>query len=99
MRWSLPYGVWTCRDGREIIYDRRYRPIAQRLPGQPPSLVRDHWVTDISSRHWLYDDATPEAEKLRRAKQILTDWGLIIGQVIEHVGRRPLNSKATPGTP
>jgi hypothetical protein len=32
-RRSLPYGMWTCANGRELLFNRSYRPIWQRLRG------------------------------------------------------------------
>jgi hypothetical protein len=33
---DLPYGKWTCPDGREVLFNRFYEPIWQRHPEQPP---------------------------------------------------------------
>jgi hypothetical protein len=30
----LPYGIWICADGREVLFNRAYSPIWQRSPGQ-----------------------------------------------------------------
>ena len=31
-RWNdLPYGMWTCADGREVLFNRFYEPIMQAL--------------------------------------------------------------------
>jgi len=32
-RW-LPYGMWTCADGRQVLFNRGYRAIWERLPGR-----------------------------------------------------------------
>ena len=29
-RLSLPYGLWTCDDGKEILFNREYQPIWER---------------------------------------------------------------------
>lgn len=34
IRSGLPYGMWTCRDGREVLFSRGYRPMWQRMPGE-----------------------------------------------------------------
>ena len=31
---SLPYGIWTCADGREILFNRDYKPIWSRMNGR-----------------------------------------------------------------
>jgi hypothetical protein len=30
---DMAYGKWTCEDGRQVLYNRRYQPIWQRYPG------------------------------------------------------------------
>jgi hypothetical protein len=32
-RRALPYGMWTCADGREVLFNRSYQPLWQRRPG------------------------------------------------------------------
>lgn len=86
-RWNLPYGIWRCKDERQILYDRRYRPIAERSRHGHVTLIDDQWVYDIAEHRWFYDDATPEREKLKRAKRALEDWG-ILDEAIEHVRDR-----------
>jgi hypothetical protein len=31
----LPYGKWTCEDGREVLFNRHYEPIWESRPGEP----------------------------------------------------------------
>lgn len=77
LRWRLPYGKWKCEDGRTVIFDRVYDPIAQKYPGQPASFLNpERWIYDITDQTWLYDDATPEYLKDRRAREQLRDWGI-----------------------
>jgi hypothetical protein len=74
-RWQLPYGEWICRDGREVLYDRKYCPVVQRYRGQPPTLADPtEWVYGIVGQKWIYDDGTPN--KLRRAQDKLDEWGV-----------------------
>src|SRR4051812_34435506 len=38
LRWpftALPFGKWTCADGREVLYNRDYVALWQRRPGEP----------------------------------------------------------------
>jgi hypothetical protein len=38
-------GMWTCADGRQVLFNRYYRPIYERHPGQRGRPVdRDEWV-------------------------------------------------------
>src|ERR1019366_697539 len=34
LRYRMPFGKWTCADGREVLFNRNYKPIWQRYPGQ-----------------------------------------------------------------
>ena len=34
-----PYGAYVCADGRQVLYDRHYKPIWQRRPGQPATVA------------------------------------------------------------
>jgi hypothetical protein len=69
---NLPYGRWTCADGRVVLFNRFYEPIYQRSPGAP---LRDtdpaEWV-HYTQQEWFYDDADPEPAKRRKAKAALT---------------------------
>jgi len=43
-RWhELPYGMWTCADGRQVLFNRFYEPILQR-----PRAARPKWPTPKS---------------------------------------------------
>jgi hypothetical protein len=76
-RWRLPYGRWRCGDGREVLFDRHYSPIASRRPGEEPELCDPgERVKDIAGRDWFYRDRTPERIKLWRAVGALREWGL-----------------------
>lgn len=59
IRWfTLPYGVWTCPDGREVLFNRCYEPIRQRYPGQPPTEADPkEWVPWVHQA-WFYRDGT-----------------------------------------
>jgi hypothetical protein len=75
-RKESPYGRWTCADGREVLYDRWYRPICQRYPGRLPTQADpEEWVDNIVDHHWFYNDGTPEAKKRRVALAVLQEWG------------------------
>lgn len=54
-RVKLPYGCWTCADGREVLFNRGYQPIWQRHDGVvtecPP-----HWVEQIVRTCHFYND-------------------------------------------
>jgi hypothetical protein len=31
----MPYGIWHCADGLEVLFNRYYHPLLQRYPGKP----------------------------------------------------------------
>jgi hypothetical protein len=41
-KYAAPYGKWTCADGREVLFNRLYWPILQRIPRQPHVHVPTH---------------------------------------------------------
>jgi hypothetical protein len=72
MRRETPYGIWTCADGREVLFDRDYQPIWSRYPGQPAERANpDEWINWVDQR-WFYFDgnkpwATGDASSRRAA--------------------------------
>lgn len=56
-RTELPYGLWTCADGREVLFNRHYQPIWQRHQGHVMPAMRGEWVKFVSQR-WFYNDST-----------------------------------------
>jgi hypothetical protein len=78
IRWRLPYGCWTCADGREVLYNRDYRPVCERWPGQKPQMANPKaWVHNIVREEWFYHDGTPETQKMKVAKEKLSEWGML----------------------
>jgi hypothetical protein len=77
IRRHLPYGMWTCADGREVLFAREYQPICERLPDQPPRLIDNRPRVPWVNQQWFYNDATPPAEKLRIATAKIEEWGLL----------------------
>ena len=83
----MPYGRWTAEDGREILFNRDYSPIWQRLPGQAPEPADPkEWVKGILTQDWFYSDKHREPAKRNRAKAALIAWGLPV----------PTNADAKP---
>ncbi len=58
LRSTLPYGMWTCADGREILFNRNYQPIWQRIDGVFTAADRDEWVPWVE-QSWFFDDTDP----------------------------------------
>jgi hypothetical protein len=81
MRSVLPYGMWTCADGREVLFNRRYRPIWQRRPGQSTTAADENeWVPWVHQRWFYADGASPWLNKvtLKRCADVLAAWGVQI---------------------
>lgn len=59
IRWCLlPYGKWKCEDGREVLFNRRYRPIWQKTSDSVVSVADpDEWVSFMATEHF-YNDGT-----------------------------------------
>lgn len=66
-RWNeLPYGLWRCANGREVLFNRRYQPIYERYDGITVPALRDEWVR-FTAQYWFYDDGTiPTRLRLER---------------------------------
>jgi hypothetical protein len=73
----LPYGKWTCEDGSEVLFNRKYEPIFCRRPnGTITEDDRERWVDGWTDEAHFYNDGTPEPVKWRIGCSILQDWGL-----------------------
>ena len=95
IRWCMPYGLWRTADHREILFDRRYKPLVERRPDRGPELASpDEWIEDIVHQEWFYNDGTPEPEKYVAAYTALNRWNFVepvMKTIREHArARRPL---------
>lgn len=78
MRIELPYGLWTCADGREVLFNRWYSPIWQRMPGGPAEPADPGERIPYASQSWFYTDADPPWQKkatLAKCEEVLRGWG------------------------
>ncbi len=75
---SFPYGVWTTATGRQVIYDRRYRPVWQRDSATGPARPADpgEWVAGIVERRWFYDGCVAFADRPALFTPELEAWGI-----------------------
>jgi hypothetical protein len=75
-RWNdVPYGKWTCIDGREVLFNRFYEPLFQRYPGMLILNIDPcEWVQGIVNQEWFYDDSTSEPMKRAAGKEVLNAW-------------------------
>jgi hypothetical protein len=86
---TLPYGLWTCRGGREFLFNRYYEPLFTRrrpirpLPlfpnGVPVPADPSQWVPNILTETWFYCDACVpwrNPATRRRLENVLGEWGV-----------------------
>lgn len=80
MKRDLPYGIWVCEDGREILFNRRYKPIWQRSPeGKVSPANSEEWVERIkTTTHFYKDENSPWRDKrsLDKCKVVLLEWNV-----------------------
>ncbi len=59
LRQTLPYGEWTCGDGRVVLFNRDYKPIWQRRPGCPADPGDPDERVDYEDQVWFYNRCPP----------------------------------------
>jgi hypothetical protein len=84
-RLALPYGRWTCDDGREVLFNRRYHPIWQRRPGAAVERANpDEWVQWVDQQ-WFYGGAggllppIHSRATLKYLLKVLSEFGVQLG--------------------
>lgn len=76
MRNDMPYGIWTCEDGREVLFNRFYEPIWERRPGEAATQADPRERVRFVKQAWLYDDGTSKPDRKNRGNALLKSWGL-----------------------
>jgi hypothetical protein len=79
LRHQLPYGKWTYADGREVLFNRNYKPIWQRRPGQAAEAADPEERVPFERQKWFYTDVNQpwrNAETDRLCNVILSSWNL-----------------------
>lgn len=69
---DLPYGLWTCESGREVLFNRFYEPIRQCEPGGSPADADPQEWVPWDKQQWFYDDGT--RTKRAAATRALNEW-------------------------
>jgi hypothetical protein len=70
LRWlELPYGLFTCTGGREVLFNRVWCPIWERDDSRSKwkRADRSEYVTEKIAQTFFYSDFT-EAEPVKQAK-------------------------------
>jgi hypothetical protein len=72
---ELPYGYWRDATGRTVVFNRRYRPLWQRLAdGTIDRANPGEWIKFIEQRWFNWSDARYEKTARERLRQILQDF-------------------------
>jgi hypothetical protein len=69
-RCSLPYGLWTCADGTEVLFNRHYEPLWERANGVVTDISGGAWVPHQTEK-FFYTDS--DRRSLRAMRRKLTD--------------------------
>jgi hypothetical protein len=88
LRRLLPYGIWSIADGREALFDRHYRGICERRPGERATVIWPRVWIEYTSENTFYHDGTPERHKRKIAVEKLHEWGVydeVLACVREHI--------------
>jgi hypothetical protein len=76
---ACPYGLWTCGDGRQVLFNRSYWPVLERHgSGDAKAAWPGEWVAYKSMEHF-FDDWTAPWRKNREAAATLS----VINAVLE----------------
>jgi hypothetical protein len=101
-RW-LPYGIWICESGREVLFNRAYQPIFERAAPGLPAVPADpnEWIY-FKIQDWFFGDRDPpwrNAATLRYCRAVLASWGLpevTDEELIEHMCQTARCAAADP---
>lgn len=55
-RRSIAYGIWTTEDGREVVFNREYQPILQRVNGVNKFADPSEFIKGIIKTEYLFGD-------------------------------------------
>lgn len=74
---KLPYGKWTCEDGREVLFNRRYEPIWEKQslsrkavkanPGEYIRFKSQDFFYGYGDPPWLSKKTLEDCEAILRA--------------------------------
>jgi hypothetical protein len=79
MRATLPYGKWSCADGREALFNRDFQPIWERLPGQASRRADRDAIYEYAKEKRFFSDQNPpwtSDRSLRRSLDALLAFGV-----------------------
>jgi hypothetical protein len=98
IRWRTPYGLWTCADGREVIFNRDYLPIRERSDGEVKSANHKEWVEWTGQRYFHDGDDRPRSALLKRLEKVLAEFNA--GKdVRQYLDQEPPDRQKPPAGP
>lgn len=72
---QLPYGQWTCADGRVVLFNRNYSPIWERLPDGTVRRANPHeWIKWTRQSWFDLGSARYERDARERLRKVLRDF-------------------------
>lgn len=71
-----PYGMWTCDDGREVLFNRAYQPIWERKGSGTAAPAQLDERVKWSKQQWIYDENASPARRRQIGLDVLKTWGL-----------------------
>ena len=74
LRLEMPFGKWTCADGREVLFNRHYFPIWEKCPGTPAAPADPAEWVPFEKQEWFFSDGNPpwrDRASLLKCKSIL----------------------------
>ena len=67
---STAYGIWRCRDGKHVIWEKR--------PGSKWRLLKEgYWVEGIVAEPWFYDDRDTDETAIGKALAGMVKLGIV----------------------
>ena len=74
---ELPYCMWTCGNGRQVLFNRSYRPIWERAAlGTAEPANRTEWMQNIVREEHYYTDWITDVKRLTKGRAVLASWGI-----------------------
>lgn len=75
---TLPYGQWTTADGQEVLFNKDFKGIWRRRPGQPAVPAKGRPDKIVTERFFYDRDRLPwkDSGAMRRCRSVLDDWGV-----------------------
>lgn len=76
-RLYLPYGMWTCENGAQVLFNRNYTPIWVKYPnGVVSSIGPATWILHSKDKEKWFFEGSPSEENIRTGHSMLRAWGV-----------------------